>query len=153
MGNRKEETSLLGNICALLPPGVAHYIGAVMSMIVASGLLIVVGMQTLFSEAEIGTRMTVQLILIVLFALIIVHPTFMLTRGKRWPRRFLKHLNHLMMVALLLLLIWSLWFGAITQLLIILPGLACSLGTFTLYRSRGFVDACEHYIQAWGRSQ
>jgi|GEM_PF-4581098 len=87
----------------------------------------------------------VQMGSVVIFTMLVVHPTFMLTRGKRWARTFLRHFNHVVVLTSATVLVMSLWTQHPLHTGMSAFGLALALLAFAFYRTEGFDNTCSHF--------
>lgn len=150
MARNNGTPSLLKELTALLPPGVVSTIAAVISMILSSAILVAAIQGAFFSHLDSETLALSQMACLVVFTLLIVHPTFMVTRGKRWPTTFLKQVNHLVIAGLMIVLAWNLWSSQGRHAVGSLIGLMFAVIAYLLYRSRVFQHTCYHYQKLWG---
>jgi len=81
--------------------------------------------------------------------MLVVHPTFMVTRGKRWARTFLRHLNHVAILALGSVVLLSLLPHQPAHTGLSIFGLVLAVVVFGIYRSRAFDNACKHFEEIW----
>ncbi|WP_166265536.1 hypothetical protein [Marinobacter caseinilyticus] len=134
---------------AIFPKGWAHFLGAVMSMMPAL-VLVFMSFSTLFLEGQnVSVRAGVILGGILLLAVMLSHSTFLLTRGKRWARPFVRWYHNACILLLLLGLVIQFFQGNQSQHYPGLVGLTFALVSFALYRSNGFALFCDHYCELW----
>lgn len=153
MTRNNESQSLFRDIVALLPPGIANTIAAVISMILSSAMLVGGVQGAFFSHLPPETLALSQMACLVVFTFLIAHPTFMVTRGKRWSKTFLRHVNHAIITGLVIVLAWNFWSGHEFHAAGTLLGLLFAFIAFLLYRSRGFERTCRHYQKLWDGSR
>ena len=149
MARMKPESDTPGYAQFLFPTGWPHFVGAVMSMMPALVLSWVPLSDFLLSGYDVGVSTSVILAGLVLLSITLSHPTFMLTRGKRWARPFLRWYNLFCIALLVIGGLAHLFTGNTSKFYAISIGLIFALIAFKLYRSRGFTQFCDHYCILW----
>ena len=133
----------------LYPKGSLHFIAAVMCMKPALAIMWVLSADEMLADQDIGVGTSIIMGGLVVLALLLAHPTFMLLRGRRWPRPFLRWLNGLCIFFLVLGALFHLSQGSYGYFYAALAGLAFALVSFKIYRSQTFSQFCDHYCFLW----
>lgn len=133
------------------PPGTVQFLVAVMCMTLSHvGLTVTVYELLLMEWAEGAVTSLHMLVAGAVAVFLFFHPSFMVTRGKRWAHEFLKDLSlvysGLFLVAFCAALIRYQQFW---QLPVV--GLALAVVAAAMYRSKGFGRFCKHFELLWGR--
>lgn len=138
-------------VAVFFPPGVTSFMVGVMSMTFAHTLMMLTVLQIILSQ-WIGPStyllQTYALITGCVTILLVVHPAFMLTRGRHWAHTFLKHLSGMYAGVFAVALAWML---IDKQRVWWLPALGLTLASLAawMYRTEGIVRFREHFESIW----
>ena len=148
--NRKREPSSPEEI-DLYPSGIGIYLLATLSMVIAHACL-VLSAYVLFVMPIPDHEESAGLIMLVAAAslFLIIHPSFMITRGGKSSLRFLKSISALYV---LLFLAWFLLYtGTESVTYFAALGMILSGVGFIAYRGQRLEQLRSHYAELWGKT-
>lgn len=133
------------------PPGTASYLAATLSMVIAHGFLLV-SLYVLFVMPLPGHEESAGVIMLVaaISLFLIIHPSFLIMRGRDNARRLLRLVSAAYGILLAAICAWSLIHDELLSYYC-LPGAVLSWLGFAIYSGEKIADFQRHFARVWGR--